>query len=289
MISKYLNQMRYINANKVEEFVTFIERTSPVKIYDRLKEVLKGREDEIVTRQEIQRLMKARFGTNPGSVIPTDYCYNRWNKGISFTEHIFEYMTRSTYKYIGEHVPYSGLIYSKALGAEGEEVIGEWNEGVKTLYSKDKAGSGCLSTKQLIRLYEEYLRILHYELQVLKCQPTELRHLIGRIGELYCAIATRGRLASETNQHGFDVISGESRISVKTTAQKSGFISFNQKTFDQLDEVFIIQYREDDFHVIYQGDKSPIEQIARGYGQVYEVDLDKVKKLGKQLDMKIEI
>lgn len=41
------------------------------------------------------------------------------------------------------------------------------------------------------KLYEEYNEILRYEMNVLKCKPSELRHLIGRIGELYCAMHKR--------------------------------------------------------------------------------------------------
>ena len=255
-----------------------------MKIYSQLKEALDGQEGIIVTRQEIQQIMLEKYDRNPDSVIPTDYCYNRCNSGISFTEHIFEYLTRNTYKYIGEHAAYTGLIYRKSRG-EVEEVIGEWNNGVKTMYGKE--GVDCISTEQLIRLYEEYLRILHYELRVLQCQPTELRHLIGRIGELLCAITTGGQLARKTNQHGFDVMYESRRISVKTTAQKNGFIVFNRKTFDQLDAIFIVHYYEDDFHVIYHGDKEPIEQIARVYKDTYEVDLDKVKKIGMQKEVQL--
>ena len=36
-------------------------------------------------------------------------------------------------------------------------------------------------------------------------QPTELRHLCGRIGELYAALITNGQMALETNQNGYDV------------------------------------------------------------------------------------
>lgn len=34
---------------------------------------------------------------------------------------------------------------------------------------------------------------------------TELRHLTGRIGELYAALITNGRMATEVNQAGYDV------------------------------------------------------------------------------------
>jgi len=38
--------------------------------------------------------------------------------------------------------------------------------------------------------------------------PTELRHLIGRIGELYAALITNGQMATEVNQKGYDVDDG---------------------------------------------------------------------------------
>jgi hypothetical protein len=45
----------------------------------------------------------------------------------------------------------------------------------------------------------------------------ELNHLTGRIGELYAAMITRGQMALDTNQHGYDVVSASNeRISVKT-------------------------------------------------------------------------
>src|SRR3546814_11525292 len=54
-------------------------------------------------------------------------------------------------------------------------------------------------------------------------KPTEVRHLIGRLGEFHCALQVGGNLAHMANQHGFDVVcSNDRRISVKTTAQVSG-------------------------------------------------------------------
>ncbi len=39
---------------------------------------------------------------------------------------------------------------------------------------------------------------------------TELRHLTGRIGELYSALITNGQMATEVNQSGYDVVSAYS-------------------------------------------------------------------------------
>ena len=251
-----------------------------MKIYDQIKQVLEGREGDIISAGDLKQKLQLVYNTKPGSVLPSDLCYNRFNNGIKFDKHLFEYLTKSTYKYLGEHATYTGLIFHKSKETQQEVVIGEWRDGVKTIYPAEMQDNDHISADQIKHLYEEYIRVLRFELQVLSCQPTELRHLIGRIGELYCAMVTDGHLARETNQHGFDVVSKGRRISVKTTAQQSnGFIKFNKNTFEKFDDVFIVQYRDDDFHVLYYGLKTPIEEIARIYQDTYEVDLGKLRQL----------
>ena len=39
--------------------------------------------------------------------------------------------------------------------------------------------------------------------------PAELRHLTGRVDELYTAITTRGQMTLAVNQHGYDVVSAD--------------------------------------------------------------------------------
>lgn len=69
----------------------------------------------------------------------------------------------------------------------------------------------------------------------------EMNHLTGRIGELYTAMVTRGQMAMDTNQHGYDVISAENeRVSVKTITT-SNHVSFNPNTFDQVDRVIVLR------------------------------------------------
>lgn len=251
-----------------------------LSIFAQLQEVLKGQEGKLVYRADVVQAVSDRFGTNPGSVILSDYCYNRFNNGIPFKQHLFEYVTRSTYKYLGECYPYNGLIFHKKKGSSSEEAVGEWLNGEKFLYDSEAP----VSKEQLMRMYEEYMRIFRFELAVLKCAPTELRHLLGRIGELHCAIHTDGTLAKEVNQHGFDVIGGNGRrISVKATAQKkgAGFVTFNSNTFDRFEDVYILQYSEDDFHVMYFGEKEPIREAARVYDNKYELDMVKISLLAK--------
>lgn len=83
-------------------------------------------------------------------------------------------------------------------------------------------------------------------------EPTELRHLCGRMGELYAAVVSNGRMAIEPNQRGYDVVSADNeRISVKTTAVmgNSGIISFNAKTLNHVDRVMILRVNSDEMQI----------------------------------------
>lgn len=76
--------------------------------------------------------------------------------------------------------------------------------------------------------------------------PGELNHLTGRIGELYAAMITRGQMALDTNQRGYDVVSASNeRISVKTITT-SNHVSFNQNTFHYVDRVMVLRVNVDD-------------------------------------------
>jgi len=82
--------------------------------------------------------------------------------------------------------------------------------------------------------------------------PTELRHLSGRIGELYSALITNGQMATDVNQQGYDVVSslGE-RVSVKTTATmgSNGSITFNPRTLNQVDRIIILRINTEDMQI----------------------------------------
>lgn len=91
---------------------------------------------------------------------------------------------------------------------------------------------------------------------------TELRHLCGRIGELYVAMITNGQMATQVNQPGYDVVSaaGE-RISVKTTAQSGyeGHVSFNQDSLALVDRVVVLRVNTEDMQVEILLDK-PVDE-----------------------------
>jgi|SRR5690625_3576931 len=250
-------------------------------IYEQLKDVLKNNIDDTLSVAEIKRKLVSKFNTSPSSIILSDYCYNRYNNGIPFNKHLFIYLSRNTYRYVGENYNYTGLIFHKPKGSNCESVIGEWNKGELVFYDKKQINKlDVIGTSQIKKIFEDYLEMLRFEIHVLGCKATELRHLIGRLGELFCVLHTNGVLARVTNQHGYDVISNGRRISVKTTAQKSGFISINKNTFDQFDDIFVVQYTDDDFQILFYRPKEEIP-TKRLYGDRYEVDISSLKAYQK--------
>jgi hypothetical protein len=82
--------------------------------------------------------------------------------------------------------------------------------------------------------------------------PTEIRHLCGRIGELYAALITNGQMATEVNQKGYDVVSGAGeKISVKTTATvgSSGTITFNANTLSLVDRIIVLRLNTEEMQI----------------------------------------
>src|SRR5690606_4339139 len=77
----------------------------------------------------------------------------------------------------------------------------------------------------------------------------ELRHLTGRIGELYVAMITQGQLADSVNQRGYDVISSEGQnISVKTITS-SNHVAFNRNTIIEVDRIIIVRINTEDMQI----------------------------------------
>lgn len=101
-------------------------------ILDKVRDTFKNCEiGSELSRQEIINKVVIKHGCNPGSIIPSDYCYNRINNGIDFEKflHIFEFLGSCMYKYLGENYPYSGTIFHKPKGGF-EIAIGKWSNGV---------------------------------------------------------------------------------------------------------------------------------------------------------------
>jgi hypothetical protein len=129
-------------------------------------------------------------------------------------------------------------------------------------------------------LYDKYFDLVRFEVENFGVKPTEIRHLIGRLGEFYCVKESRGALPSRTNQPGFDVTSYENRkISVKTTAQTSGFVAISKNTVTMADDLMLIHYVNGKLSTIYHGCIKVATMGARQYGGYYELDISKARKL----------
>jgi hypothetical protein len=102
-----------------------------------------------------------------------------------------------------------------------------------------------LSQVQIIQSLAEALSWFEKEVRW-GVSPGELGHLTGRIGELYVAMTTRGQMALDTNQLGYDVVSAlNERISVKTITS-SNHVRFKLSTFDRVDRVVILRINVSD-------------------------------------------
>ena len=87
----------------------------------------------IFTSAEIKELMSVKFGINPNSVLPSDYCYNRTNNGIDKSGLLVnKFLIRNadkTYCYVGFGYDFSGYVYQKPQGSKKEIIVGYWTEG----------------------------------------------------------------------------------------------------------------------------------------------------------------
>lgn len=139
-----------------------------------------------------------------------------------------------------------------------------------------------ITADQIQKLYDKYLELIQLEINEFGVKPTEVRHLIGRLGEFHCALQLGGTLAHVANQHGFDVICRNGRrVSVKTTAQTTGFVPIGKATLDKADDLMIIQYRDGALSTVYYGPIRPAAEAARYYDHVgkYELDIAKARRL----------
>ena len=114
---------------------------------------------------KIKDMVNLKFGRNKSSVIPSDYCYNRYNFGINYGKqlHLFEFINNGEYKYLGKDYPYSGKIFHKIKGSTVEIVVGEIRNGIVSFFDEykidtpapkdiSKANIDCHKTKREIGL-----------------------------------------------------------------------------------------------------------------------------------------
>lgn len=88
----------------------------------------------IATTGEIKSLLCKRYDVKESSAIPSDYCYNRVNNGISLTKPaLFEYAGLGRYKCLGMNYPYDGFIYHRSHGTTEDFVIGLCKAGTRMI------------------------------------------------------------------------------------------------------------------------------------------------------------
>ena len=131
---------RYIVFERKREF-------AEMKIHEQMQRVVNEIISEYgpryhISLKELYELFSARFQTKEGSIIPSDYCYNRVNKGIDFLKwpRLFRYLGEGMYECLGENYPYNGEVYTREKGSKCDEVVGIWKNGV---FSKNERWDSC--------------------------------------------------------------------------------------------------------------------------------------------------
>lgn len=59
-----------------------------------------------------KKVLSEKYNRSNGSYIPSDYCYNRSNKGIIHEKqpHYFLWLSRGKYQYVGKDYVYNGEV-----------------------------------------------------------------------------------------------------------------------------------------------------------------------------------
>lgn len=102
-------------------------------IYEQLLSIFEEDTDRIYRTGEIRSELEHRFGTNRDSVIPSDYCYNRWNHGVNTQTPILVWLGKGRYRFIGPDQPYIGPILGRPRGTSADQVVGECIDGIRKM------------------------------------------------------------------------------------------------------------------------------------------------------------
>jgi hypothetical protein len=87
-------------------------------VFDELLAASRSKKGKMLTTFEIKSSVALRFGTNRGSVIPSDYCCNKRNKDSSPLEQRMSlYIERGKYEFVGLNYSYTGPV-SRTKGAK---------------------------------------------------------------------------------------------------------------------------------------------------------------------------
>ena len=124
-----------VEANLDEKYIVFEKKRDfdKMTIDDQMRTVVMEIVSEYgvhykISLKELYEMLGARFQTNSGSIIPSDYCYNRVNKGIEFHKkpRLFRFLGDGMYECLGENYLYTGDVKN----ASDETVVASWENGV---------------------------------------------------------------------------------------------------------------------------------------------------------------
>lgn len=86
-----------------------------------------------VDLQDIVNALVTRYGKNTNSILPADFCYNRWNNSLDEDSiAYFEYIGRGKYRVWGKNHPFNGLIFANPIKGQ-EHAVGYCSDGHKTI------------------------------------------------------------------------------------------------------------------------------------------------------------
>lgn len=114
----FLSKIKLDYGEEIYKKISSSYITNNMSIHDKLRDVFFECEvGEIFSRNEIIDMVSNMYMVNRSSIIPSDYCYNRTNKGIGIYKNdnlkLFEWLEEGKYKYLGENYNYKGEIISK--------------------------------------------------------------------------------------------------------------------------------------------------------------------------------
>lgn len=97
----------------------------------------------ICSTAELKAFIQERYDITSGSIIPSDYCYNRVNDGITLAKPtLFEYVEYGKYRLLGKDYPYEGVVYHKEL------VVGHCKNGKREIFGISTTPAKAVKEKQ---------------------------------------------------------------------------------------------------------------------------------------------
>ena len=91
----------------------------------------------IVTYGEITDVLKTKYGITKGNLLPSDYCYNKVNKGIYASyPYFFEALERGQYRCLGEGYTDKDFDVTHTDKNGKEEIVGKCITGERQIYKE---------------------------------------------------------------------------------------------------------------------------------------------------------